>query len=154
MTNKISWDTYFMNISICISKRSPDPKKQVGAVIVDSSNRIVSTGYNGLPSGISEDIDWYDRDSIRDLILHAENNAILYIKSKESNLKLYTTLSPCKDSIKLIKTAGINTVYYNEKYKKFEDTLELCKIFDISLIEVLLPNDTLNKNNMSSCIIL
>lgn len=150
----MSWNTYFMNISLSISKRSPDPKKQVGAVIVDSSNRIISTGYNGLPKGISEDINWSDRNSIRELILHAENNAILYIKSKESNLKLYTTLSPCKDCIKLIKTAGINTVYYIEKYKYFEDTLELCKKFNISLIEVSLSNDIHNIKNSSSCTIL
>ena len=46
-TDYISWDEYFMGISLLSGMRSKDPSTQVGACIVDSDNRIVSIGYNG-----------------------------------------------------------------------------------------------------------
>ena len=51
----ISWDEYFMGVSLLASKRSKDPNTQVGACIVDSNNIIISTGYNGFPYGCSDD---------------------------------------------------------------------------------------------------
>lgn len=47
-TDYISWDDYFMGISLLSGMRSKDPSTQVGACIVDNNNRIVSIGYNGL----------------------------------------------------------------------------------------------------------
>ncbi|MBO5845074.1 MAG: cytidine deaminase, partial [Clostridia bacterium] len=43
----ISWDEYFMGVAILASQRSKDPSTQVGACIIDSDKRILSTGYNG-----------------------------------------------------------------------------------------------------------
>jgi len=126
-----------MNIAIEISKRSPDPKTQVGCVIVNNSNRIISTGYNGFPSGYDDkNINWTDRDSIRNFIIHAECNAILHIDGLKKNLKLYCTLSPCKECIKLIKTAGINTIYFKDEYKDYAEVVKICKFFNIKLIDI------------------
>ena len=47
----ISWDEYFMGISLLSCLRSKDPNTQVGACIVNGDNHIVSVGYNGLPRG-------------------------------------------------------------------------------------------------------
>ncbi len=52
----ISWDEYFMGVSLLAAKRSKDPNTQVGACIVDSNNIILSTGYNGFPYGCSDDL--------------------------------------------------------------------------------------------------
>lgn len=47
----ITWDQYFMGIAIMSANRSKDPNTQVGACIVDQDNRILTVGYNGMPSG-------------------------------------------------------------------------------------------------------
>ena len=58
-TDYISWDDYFMGISLLSGMRSKDPSTQVGACIVDKNNRIVSIGYNGFINGCSdEDFPW------------------------------------------------------------------------------------------------
>ena len=54
-TNYISWDEYFMGVALLAAQRSKDPNTQVGACIVSQDNIILSTGYNGLPNGCSDD---------------------------------------------------------------------------------------------------
>lgn len=132
---RISFESYFMNIAEEVKKRSPDPSRQVGAVLV-SNNRIVSTGYNGLPSGINDTIDWKDRDFIHSVVIHAETNAILYAESKFESTKMYITTSPCKDCIKLIASAGVKKVYYREEYRDIEKVKDLCLFFHIDLIKI------------------
>ena len=51
----ISWDEYFMGIAMLAAKRSKDPSTQVGCCIVSQENIIISTGYNGMPKGCSDD---------------------------------------------------------------------------------------------------
>jgi dCMP deaminase len=132
----MDWNTYFMNIAKIISLKSKDKKKQVGAVLVSKlNNRIISTGYNGLPSGIDDNIDWNDRSIVHSMIIHAEMNCILYAKTKYENSILYSTLSPCKDCIKIIAAANITKVIYLEEYKDLEISKSLCQSFGIELIK-------------------
>ena len=49
-----NWDDYFVGIAFAVSKRSPDPSTKHGCVIVNSENRIISTGYNGPIAGIDD----------------------------------------------------------------------------------------------------
>ena len=51
----ISWDEYFMGLAHLSALRSKDPNTQVGAAIVDENHRVVSVGYNGFPTGVSDD---------------------------------------------------------------------------------------------------
>ena len=51
----ISWDEYFMGVAILSGLRSKDPNTQVGACIVSEDHKILSMGYNGLPTGCSDD---------------------------------------------------------------------------------------------------
>lgn len=46
-----SWDDYFVTIARAVAARSDCRRRQVGAVLVDESHRIVGTGYTGAPSG-------------------------------------------------------------------------------------------------------
>ncbi|MEE9376623.1 MAG: hypothetical protein V3V33_01130 [Candidatus Lokiarchaeia archaeon] len=48
---RISKDNYFMKIAEVVSMRSTCIKRNVGAVLV-KDNHILSTGYNGAPSGL------------------------------------------------------------------------------------------------------
>ena len=54
-TDYITWDQYFMGIANMSAYRSKDPNTQVGACIVDEDNRILSMGYNGMPTGCDDD---------------------------------------------------------------------------------------------------
>ena len=79
----ISWDEYFMGVSILSGMRSKDPNTQVGACIVSEDHRILSMGYNGMPTGCSDDELPWDRTADDPLdtkylyVCHAELNAIL-----------------------------------------------------------------------------
>jgi dCMP deaminase len=51
----ISWDEYFMGVALLSAQRSKDPNTQVGACIVNRDKKIVGGGYNGFPTGCSDD---------------------------------------------------------------------------------------------------
>jgi len=123
-----------MNICEVVKTRSPD-KTKVGAVLVSiKDNRIISTGYNSVCSGLEDHlIDWTDREKIRDIVIHAETNAILYSQSRFEDAVLYCTLSPCKDCIKLLSATKIRKIIYKNEYKDFETVKQLCEFFNIQL---------------------
>lgn len=135
---RVSWHNYFMNIADVVKTRSPDTKKQVGAVLVSvTDNRIISTGYNSVCAGMHDNlIDWNDREKISLIVIHAETNAILFAQSKFEEAILYTTLSPCTDCIKLLSATKIRKVIYKEEYRDFEKSKQLCDFFNIELIKI------------------
>lgn len=130
------WNTYFMSIADVIKTRSPD-KTKVGAVLVSvKDNRIISTGYNSVCANMKDqDIDWSDREFVKNICVHAETNAILYSQSKFEDAILYCTLSPCKDCVKLLSATKIRKVVFKDKYKDFEASKKLCDFFGIELIK-------------------
>ncbi len=116
----LSWDQYFMGIALLSSMRSKDPHTQVGACIVDTDNKILSVGYNGMPSGCSDDeYPWGNDGEPLDTkylyVCHAELNAILnYSGFKLNGAKIYTTLFPCNECTKALIQSGIKEVIYRE----------------------------------------
>ena len=79
-TDYITWDEYFMGVAMLAARRSKDPNTQVGACIVSPENIIISTGYNGLPNGCSDDEYPWAREGPETkypFVVHAELNAIL-----------------------------------------------------------------------------
>jgi dCMP deaminase len=134
---RISWDNYFMNIADVVKTRSLDTKTQVGAVLVSmKDNRIISTGYNSVCAGMDDSlIDWTNRDYVHQIVIHAEMNAIIYAQSKFEDAILYSTLSPCKDCIKLLSATKIRKVIYKNQYRDIEHVKDLCNFFKIELIE-------------------
>ncbi len=132
----MNWNEYFINIAKIISLKSKDKKRQVGAILVsEKDNRILSTGYNGLPANIDDNINWNNRELVHSMIIHAEMNCILYANNKYENSILYSTLSPCKDCIKIIAAAKIKKIIYLEEYKDLNISIDLCKKFNIELIK-------------------
>lgn len=122
----ISWDEYFMGVSLLASKRSKDPNTQVGACIVDDNNIILSTGYNGFPFGCSDDDYPWERDggdTKYKYVVHAELNAILNANGKSlKGARIYVDLFPCNECAKAIIQSGIAEVVY--LYDKYADTEE------------------------------
>ena len=126
----ISWDEYFMGVSLLAAERSKDPNTQVGACIVDDTNRILSTGYNGFPYGCSDDEFPWDRvgesagKTKYPYVVHAELNAILNANGKRlAGARIYVDLFPCNECAKAIIQSGIReVVYLSDKYAETEMT--------------------------------
>ena len=122
------WDSYFMEIAGIVAKRSTCIRRSVGALIV-REKRILSTGYNGAPSGLGH---CADLGCIREMKgvasgerhelcrgLHAEQNAIIQAAYHGVSIKgsfLYSTHLPCSICVKMIINAGIDQVFYLEGY--------------------------------------
>lgn len=119
----ISWDEYFMGVALLSACRSKDPNTQVGACIVNEKNKIVGTGYNGLPVGCSDDeFPWSKTGDFLEtkypFVCHAELNAILNnIGMDLKGCRIYTALFPCNECSKAIIQSGIlEVVYLSDKY--------------------------------------
>jgi dCMP deaminase len=119
MKNKhyISWDTYFMGVAQLSSKRSKDPKTQVGACIVTHEKTIVGIGYNGFPKGLSDDeYPWADQGDFLNTkypyVVHAEANAILNATRSVKDCTMYVTLFPCNECTKLMIQSGIKELVF------------------------------------------
>ena len=133
----INWDEYFMGIAVLSGLRSKDPATKVGACIVDSDNKVVSIGYNGMPRGLDESqLSWNrgeDLDSKYLYVCHAEFNAILNTRvgSALKDCRLYVTLFPCNECAKAIIQSGIKEVIYkDDKYKTSDNVIVSKSMFD------------------------
>jgi dCMP deaminase len=110
--------------------RSKDPCTQVGAVIVSTSKRPLTTGYNGTP-GLLDDKDMLwgktsmsKKDTKYPYVVHAELNAILNYRGNLSDFNgatIYVTLFPCYECAKALAQVSIGKVVYGEK-RSGEDT--------------------------------
>ena len=105
------------------AQRSKDPKKQVGACIVNSERIIVGIGYNGFPRGCADELlPWAKLSKSGDLlqtktpyVVHAEANAILNRNASTlAGCHLYVTMYPCCECCKLIIQSGIRAVTFLE----------------------------------------
>lgn len=125
-TDYISWDEYFMGIALLSAKRSKDSNTQVGACIVSDENKILSVGYNGMPTGCNDDEMPWEREgepleTKYPFVCHAELNAILNRSSGSlKNARIYVSLFPCNECAKAIIQSGIKEVIYMED--KYADT--------------------------------
>ena len=117
----INWDEYFMGVAMLAARRSKDPNTQVGACIVSPDNIIISTGYNGMPKGCSDDEFPWDRtgeETKYPYVVHAELNAILNANGRDlRGSRLYVALFPCNECAKAIIQSGVaEVVYLSDKY--------------------------------------
>lgn len=135
----ISWDEYFMGVALLSAQRSKDPNTQVGACIVNSKNRIVGVGYNGLPAGCSDDqFPWLNTGEFLDTkypyVCHAELNAILNnVGIDLEGCKIYSGLFPCNECAKAIIQSGIREVIFlSDKYSETDVVKVSKKLFDAS----------------------
>jgi dCMP deaminase len=115
-----NWDEYFLGVAHAVKLRSDCERDKVGAVIVDGTNRIIATGYNGAPSGHDGCRSCPRRTSgvapgspySNCVAVHAEANAIVFCSypDRTQPRTIYVTRQPCVDCAKLIAAAGINRV--------------------------------------------
>lgn len=133
-------DGYYMRMAWDASRRGNCIRRSVGALIVDKCG-IISTGYNGTPFGVqncNEDgcprcasnaprHEGYDTC----LCIHAEQNAIILAARKGKKIKgkrMYTTLRPCLDCLKMIVQAGIQEIVFDRLFdlnEELEETYQM-----------------------------
>ncbi len=128
LSERPGWDKYFMEIAEVTKKRSTCLRRHVGAVIV-KDNRILATGYNGVPTGIEH---CGRRGCLRDELkvpsgerhelcrgIHAEQNAIVqaaYLGVSIDDSTLYCTNQPCILCAKMLINAGVKRIVIKEGY--------------------------------------
>ena len=106
------WDNRFLELAKLIGSWSKDPSTQVGAVIADDNNRIVSIGYNGFPKGVKDsEKRLVDREEKYAIIVHAEANALMFANKSVEGCTIYTwPFEPCSRCAGLIIQSGIKRV--------------------------------------------
>jgi dCMP deaminase len=141
------WDSYFLELTDVVKKRSTCLRRQVGAIIV-KDNHILSTGYNGVPTKITH---CSEVGCLREKLkvpsgerhelcrgLHAEQNAIIQAALHGVSIKdatIYTNTKPCSICTKMIINAGIKRIVYQIDYSdKLAD--ELLAETDIELVKI------------------
>ena len=130
----------YMKTAEVFAELSSARRLHVGAIIV-KDDRIISIGYNGMPSGwdnncedeITPTLPYLQGDGpvlkTKPEVLHAETNAISKLaRSNEAgdNSTMFCTHAPCLDCAKLIYQSGINSVYYRNSYRS-EDGINFLK---------------------------
>lgn len=129
MKERPSWDEYFMDIAKAVAKRTSCLNREVGAIIV-RDKQILSTGYNGPPSGAAHcEVCVRKQRNIPSgeqldvcYAIHAEQNAIILAAKYGISIKggtLYSTLQPCSLCSKFIANSGLAEVVYEGKYESW-----------------------------------
>jgi dCMP deaminase len=148
MSDRLSWNQYFLNITRQVAERSTCCRAKVGAVIVRDRS-ILATGYNGAPAGMphctevgcliyrSQTPDGGIEENCYRTI-HAEINAIAQAARNGAAIRegsIYITHSPCIHCLKVLVNTGIKAIYYERPYK-LPSLEEILRHTDVSLVQV------------------
>jgi dCMP deaminase len=153
MSNHIPWDQYFIRLAIDIATRSSCARRQVGSVIVSSSHHILSSGYNGTPSGMRNcneggcprcnSTHITAGQGLQEcLCVHAEENAICHAARYGIRLvgsTMYCTFFPCLPCAKALVSAGIVKLCIpvtNEEYPGAKASREFLNSAGIVIVDV------------------
>lgn len=133
-----------MDVAKRFAELSTARRLKVGAIVV-KDDRVISIGYNGMPSGWDNNCEnhiGFDKGEpvlkTKPEVLHAETNAIAKLaRSNESGLgaDMFITHAPCMDCAKLIYQSGIKRVVYGEAYRNV-DGLDFLKASGVSVVHL------------------
>ena len=124
--SRASWDEYFMDIAHLVATRTTCFRRAVGAVAVDKNHRVLGTGYNGAPSGlthctrancirIQQNIPSGERSELCKAI-HAEQNLVIHLGEQLAGATVYVTTRPCTTCTKLLIGCGVEEIVWQENY--------------------------------------
>lgn len=117
-------DEYFLAMSVLASSRGTCKRRKVGCILVSSDNQVLSTGYNGVPSGFKHCIDHpcegakYPSGEGLDKCeaIHAEMNAVINCKDIKQIHTAYCTDSPCIHCVKVLLNTSCKRIVSVKKY--------------------------------------
>jgi dCMP deaminase len=139
MSQRASWDEYFMAIAVQVATRATCDRKHVGAVLARDRS-ILATGYNGSIRGLPhcDEVGHMMEDGHCTRTIHAEANAIVQAARNGVRIDgaaIYVTASPCWGCFKMIANSGVMRVAYGEFYRD-EKIFEVAKTLGIELVHV------------------
>lgn len=122
--NRPTQDEYFMAMARLAGTRSNCLSRQVGCILVDKSNRVLATGYNGVPRGFPHcDAGGCPRlgaepgqDLHKCLAIHAEMNALLFCSDVDKITTAYITTSPCLTCAVMLLNTGCQRIVFGDLY--------------------------------------
>ena len=148
MSDRPTWDQYFMTITREVAERSTCLRAKVGAVIVRDKN-ILATGYNGSPAGLPHCLDVgcliyrsttpageVEENCFR--CIHAEINAIAQAAKNGAGIRdadIYITHTPCIHCFKVLINTGIKRIAYEKPYK-LHTIEELLRYTNVTLQQI------------------
>lgn len=109
-----NWDARFISMTEVVGSWSKDRSTKIGCVIVGNDNSILSTGFNGFPRGIDDNVDYrHERPEKYIWTEHAERNAIYNAARNGVRLagsRIYCSWFPCSDCARAIIQSGITSI--------------------------------------------
>jgi dCMP deaminase len=120
---RLSKAQYYCEMLPMVARRSTCIRRDVAAIITDKEGHILSTGYNGVPSGIRHC--YYNPcpgaqqktgDSSLCEAVHAEQNAMIQCNDLRSAYAMYCSCTPCFTCAKMILNTPIKVIYCLERY--------------------------------------
>lgn len=139
------WNQAYMDVAERFAELSTARRLKVGAIIV-KDNRIISIGYNGMPSGwdnnCEHEVSWPTGEvrflETKEEVIHAEANAISKLASSNESGKeadIFITHAPCMNCAKLIYGSKIKNVYFKNIYRS-DDGIKFLKACNIGVEQV------------------
>lgn len=135
MKGRMSPGEYALRLAETAALRSEDPKRQVGAALLRSDNTVAALGYNGPPAGLELTPGGWSDERKNDYVIHAEVNALRYVRPGEATL-LASTYLPCVDCLKTAAAQGVRTVLFREApadEAAAEDSIRVAAAFGLAL---------------------
>ncbi len=130
-SNKLrpSKDELWLAVCAELSKQSTCARKGVGCVLLDKHGHVLSTGYNGVASGLKhcnenpEDCEGSKYDKGEGLgkckAIHAEQNALLQCSNVMAIHTCYVSTSPCEEQcIKMLLNTSCQRIVFTKEYSK------------------------------------
>ena len=122
------WDKRFIELAKSVAEWSKDPKAKIGAVIVSKRDGAIALGYNGFPKGVENSVERLENNDIKqEMVIHAEQNALIIAGSKAENATIYVWGKPvCSRCAVIIIQSGIKRVVASnpdsDKKSKWDET--------------------------------
>lgn len=125
--------SYFLSLADLSASRGTCCRRKVGCILVDINGHVLSTGYNGPPSGIPHCIDhpcagasFPSGEGLEQCeAVHAEQNALLQCPNVNNIHIAYATTAPCVHCVKLLMNTTCAIIVFAEDYPHSEASKKL-----------------------------
>jgi dCMP deaminase len=147
------WDRYFFDLAIRASKQSKDPSTKVGTAIARPNRSLCSLGFNGFPMGVEDTEERLNNRELKyKLVLHAEQNALLFATESMHGYTLYNyPFQPCSKCAGEIIQAGIRVVksYKSDNPRWIEDFKLAQEMFIEAKVTLILLDENATETKVS-----
>jgi len=130
-------DIYYMTVALLTARNSTCSRLATGTVLVSDKGRIISTGHNGVMTGLAhcQEINKEKKTPCR--CVHSEQNSIVHCPEPFTSWKkAYVTDTPCYSCMKLLLSYHVKEIYYFRRYRADQDSFKLAKEANIKMVHV------------------